>query len=210
MCFSANASILTFLIGIVGSLLLIYYANTKFKIENRIFGTFLIFISFIQLMDFVFWIDLQNKLGLNKVATIIGPILNTGQPIILWFIKLFYFKQNIFSLENIWITAINIAYLAKVIYNYTRFLQLDKLITGTCNGHLNWPWIKYSDHWFYTILMAINIFYLTNFNYSFIVFCITYFFLIVSKIYFKYNVGELWCFFGAFIPFLITIVSFYI
>lgn len=210
MCFSANASIVTFLIGILGSLLLIYYANPKFKLENKIFGITFIFISLIQLMDFIFWIDLQNKIGINKVATIVGPILNTGQPLIIWFIKLFYLKPNIFSVNNIGITVINIVYLVKLIHNYMRFLQNDKLVTGTFEGHLKWPWIKYSDHWFYAILLGINIFYLTDFNYSFILFCIIYFFLIVSKVYFEYNFGELWCFFGAFIPFLMTVFTFYI
>lgn len=209
MCFSAKASLITFLIGIIGSLFLIYFGNSKFKKENITFGIFLIFISAIQLMDFIFWIDLKNKIGINKIATIIGPLLNIGQPIILWLIKLFYFSPNIFDETNLPITLINIAYILFLLYNYIEFLKEkpNGLVTETDHGHLAWPWIKYSNPLFYLILLAINIFYLTNFKYSLTLFTITYFFLLVSTLFFKYNIGELWCFFGAFIPFIMFFLT---
>jgi hypothetical protein len=72
MCFNAPTSFLTFIIGIVSSLILINYGNKKFYLENHIFGIFNIFISFIQLMDFCFWIDLNNKMGLNNIKDIIA------------------------------------------------------------------------------------------------------------------------------------------
>jgi len=207
MCFSAKASLITFLIGTIGSLFLIYFGNPKFINENITFGIFLIFISAIQLMDFFFWIDLKNKIGLNKIITIIGPLLNVGQPIILWLIKLLYFSPNIFDKENLPFTSINILYLVILLYNYVKFLGRSTLVTGTNHGHLEWPWIKYSNPIFYLILFAINIFYLTNLNYSLLLFSITYFFLILSSVFFKYNIGELWCFFGAFIPFIMFFLT---
>jgi hypothetical protein len=42
-------------------------------------------------MDFLFWIDLQNKLGINYIITLLGPLLNVGQPLILYVIKLLNF-----------------------------------------------------------------------------------------------------------------------
>jgi hypothetical protein len=48
---------------------------------------------------------------------------------------------------------------------------------------------------------------LTNFNFSLLLFSVTYFFLILSKVYFQYNTGELWCFFGAFIPFIMFFLT---
>jgi len=202
MCFSAKASLITFLIGTIGSLFLVYFGNPKFRNENITFGIFLIFISAIQLMDFFFWIDLKNKIGINKVATIIGPLLNAGQPIILWTIKLLYFSPDIWSASNLPVTTVNIVYLLVLLYNYSKILENSNLVTGTNHGHLEWPWIKYSNPAFYLILFSINIFYLTNFNYSLLLFSVTYFFLILSSVFFKYNIGELWCFFGAFIPFI--------
>jgi hypothetical protein len=95
-----------------------------------------------------------------------------------------------------------------IVYNH--FLSTSSLVTGTSHGHLSWPWIKYANPWAYLVLLAINIFYLTNFNYSFVVFLITYFFSILSVVFFSYNPGELWCFFGAFIPFLMFFASYFI
>ena len=56
---------------------------------------------------------------------------------------------------------------------------------------------------FYLILMLVNIFYLTDFKYSFIVAFFTYLFSILSYNYFGYHIIEMWCFFGAFLPLII-------
>lgn len=209
MCFNAKTSLITFLIGTIGSLLLIYYGNPGFKKENIVFGIFLIFISAIQLMDFFFWIDITNKIGFNRFFTLLGPFLNVGQPIILWIIKLLYFRPNIWSVQNFLVTMLNLVYISNLLYNYVKYVREkpDSLITGTKQGHLSWPWIKYSNPWFYLVLFAINIFYLTNLKYSLSLFLITYLFLLLSLKYFKYNPGELWCFFGAFIPFIILFMT---
>jgi len=202
MCFNANVSLSTFLLGSVFSIILIHQKTPKYIAENTTIGIFFIFISLIQLMDFFFWIDLKNTIGLNKLTTIIGPLLNMGQPIILYLIKYFYYKPTLMTLKNnnLGVATLNILYAILLGYKYITFLKNDNLVTGTKNGHLSWPWMKYSMPLFYLILFAINIFYLSDFKYASFVFLITYFFLILSRIYFKYNTGELWCFFGAFIP----------
>ena len=163
-------------------------------------------------MDFLFWIDLKNEFGINKVTTILGPILNVAQPTILYLIKYFYYKPNIFSLHNFNfpVAILNLLYFIYFLTTYVKFLTTDKLVTSTKNGHLHWPWIKYSNPYFYLILFAINIFYLFHFNYALVLFIVTYFFLFLSVKYFNYNAGELWCFFGSFIPFIMFVLSFYI
>lgn len=213
MCFSAKQSLTTFLIGTISSILLIYYGNPIFKKENITFGIFLIFISSIQLMDFFFWIDLHNIIGINKIFTIIGPLLNIGQPIILWAIKLWYFKPDIWNSGNLPVTILNGVYLFILFFNYVKYIRekQNNLVTTVKYGHLTWPWIKYStiknsNSYFYFILSAINIFYLTDFGYSLYFFLIFSLFLYLSMEFFKYNVGELWCFFGSFIP-LIMLLS---
>lgn len=213
MCFNDKASLLTFVIGVIGSICLMKYGNPKFKKDNIVSGIFLLFIAGIQLMDFFFWIDLKNKLGINKITTIIGPLLNVGQPIILYIIKLLYFKpKNILSMNNynLPIFILNLLYFINLMIIYISFITTSTLITGTSNGHLKWPWIKYSTPWAYLILLAINIFYLMDFNYSLMLFLIIYSFLILSVVYFSYNAGELWCFFGSFIPLIMLIVSYFI
>ena len=213
MCFNYKVSILTFFIGIIGSILLIKNGNPKFMKENIICGIFLFFITGIQLMDFLFWIDLKNNFGINKITTIIGPLLNVGQPIILYIIKLIYYQpKNILSFKNynLPVFILNFLYFIYLIITYIRFIKNESLVTGTLNGHLSWPWIKYSNPWFYLVLLAINIFYLMNFYYSLLTFLTTYFFLILSSTFFYYNNAEMWCFFGILIPIIILIGSYFI
>jgi hypothetical protein len=203
MCFSAKTSLITFLMGTTFSILLIKYGNSTYKSDNRVFGIMLLFISAIQLMDFTFWMDLKNTMGLNKLATIIGPLLNVGQPTILYIIKLLYFTPNVLSASNFnWqVMVLNAFYVLYLLSMYFRFITTEtRLTTSTSHGHLDWPWLKYANPYFYLILFAVNIFYLTDFKYSLGMFIITYFFLYLSYKWFPYNMGELWCFFGAFIP----------
>jgi len=204
MCFNYKISLFTFSIGIIFSILLINYGNIKYKTENKIFGIFLIFISFIQFMDFLFWIDIKNEFGINKITTILGPILNVCQPTILYLIKYYFYKSDIFSP----VALLNLLYFIYFILMYKQFLSKEKLVTTTKNNHLSWPWIKYSNPYLYLILFGINIFYLSNFKYALIFFLITYLLLFLSVRFFYYNAGELWCFFGAFIPLIMFFASF--
>lgn len=213
MCFSASSSLITFFIGISGSFILMKYGNKKYKKENIVNGFFFIFIALIQLMDFCFWIDLKNKMGLNHLVTILGPLLNVGQPLILYIIKYLFFKPtiNLININNNTLYAyLNFGYFIYLLDVYYNFLQKSKLTTGTSHGHLLWPWIKFTNPYVYCITLSLNLFYLTNFNYSLMGFIILYFFLFISWIYFNYNIGELWCFFGAFMPLIICIFSYYI
>jgi hypothetical protein len=212
MCFNYKVSLLTFSIGTIFSLLLINYGNKRFNIENNVFGIFFIFISAIQFMDFLFWIDIDNKLGINKITTILGPFLNTCQPIIMYLIKYIYYKPDIFTMKNynLPLAILNLLYFIFFILGYKKFITHGKLITQSVNGHLLWPWLKYANPCFYLLLLAINIFYLSDFKYSLIVFTSIYLFLFLSIKYFNYHVGEMWCFFGSSTPLILYFLSFYI
>lgn len=209
MCFNYKSSLLTFILGSIFSIILINYGNPKYKLENTVFGIFFIFISAIQFMDFLFWIDLKNQIGLNKIMSVIGPLLNVGQPTILFIIKNLFFKPD-FNYFNLFILFLNIIYFCILIKNYIAYIIHDKLITTTKYEHLNWPWLNYFNPHYYLFLFGINMFYLTNFKYSLFVFLITYFFLFLSVNYFNKSIEEIWCFFGAFIPIVILLISYYI
>lgn len=212
MCFNYKISLLTFLIGFIFSIILFKFGNIKYSTENKVSGIFFIFISLIQLMDFLFWIDIKNEYGINKIITVIGPILNICQPIILYLIKIFYYKPDILSFKNfnLPIALLNLLYLIYFIKIYNDFLSYNKLITSTYKNHLKWNWVKYTNPIYYLVLLTINIFYLFDLKYSSIFFLITYLFLFISAIFFKYNPGELWCFFGAFIPLILFLIYYYI
>jgi len=101
MCFNAKVSLFTFVLGTLFSILLINQKNTNYILENKVTGIFLIFISLIQLIEFLFWIDINNIYGINKAVTIIAPIFNVCQPIILYLIKYVYYKQNILDRKSV-------------------------------------------------------------------------------------------------------------
>lgn len=213
MCFNYQVSLITFMLGVICSYALIC-KNTDtdtdtntYKKENYIFGIFFIFIALIQLMDFIIWIDLDNNYYLNKLIGVIGPILNVCQPVILYIIKYLYFKPKISNLNlDLLVFILNSLYFTYFLSNYLNYLKSSDLITHVSHGNLRWSWLDYIKtnksylSYSYLILVTINIMYLTDMNYSFTLVSITYFFLYLSHKYFGYNVGELWCFFGAFIP----------
>ena len=108
MCFNYKVSLFTFFIGTIFSILLIKYGNPRFSLENKTSGIFLIFISMIQFMDFLFWIDVKNKLGINTITTILGPILNAFQPVIFYIIKYIYYQPDILSAYNFPVFLLNV------------------------------------------------------------------------------------------------------
>ncbi len=215
MCFNYKVSLFTFVLGTIGSVLLILYGNPNYKPENIVAGIFLLFISSIQFMEFLLWIDIHNKLGINHIVTLITPILNVGQPTILYIIKLLYLMRSsastdvntrwngFFTNQHLPVAVVNILYVIYLVKMYYNFISKSNLTTTVEHGHIKWPWLKYSNPSFYLILFAINIFYMFDFKYSLILFTVTYIFLCLSVKYFSYNIGELWCFFGSAIPMII-------
>jgi hypothetical protein len=212
MCFNYKVSLLTFFLGTIFSILLYKYGNKKYDKENKTSAIFLIFISAIQLMDFLFWIDINNKLGINKIITIFGPFLNVCQPIIFYLIKYIYFKPDILTFKNynLPVAILNLLYFIFFLFWYIKFITNSKLITQPENGHLKWPWLKYINPYFYLILLAINIFYLYDSKYSIVLFTMVYFFFFLSIKLFNYHTAEIWCFFGCFIPLILYFLSYYI
>ena len=211
MCFNYKVSLLTFVISFITSGLWIFYGNNKYHNENVVYGISFFFISIMQFFDFVFWVDLHNTYGINKIASIIAPIINAGAPTIFYLIKNLYYKPSFKSPTTIGFLIINILYFINVIINYVKYLYNSKLVSSVDkNGHIKWSWLPYFNSKLYVIMLALNMFYLTNFKYSLSVFLITYLFLYLSWKYFSYNVGELWCFFGSAIPPIMIILTYYL
>jgi hypothetical protein len=208
MCFSSDSSLFTFITGIISSLLLIYYGNKKYNKENLSFGLFFIYVSFMQLFDYLFWNDLDNKKKINEKITLIAPIFNWSQPLFIFIVKLFVYKNFNLLLFNI----INFIYFICISINYYNFITNEKELITTVNkeNHLLWRWKKYLNKIFYLLFSTLNIFYLTKFKYSLFVFILGTFSLILSNYFFKYETSEIWCFFGVFIPLIMIPISYLI
>ena len=207
MCFSSDSSLFTFITGIISSILLFYYGNKKYNKENLSFGLFFIYVSFMQLFDYLFWNDLDNKKKINEKVTLIAPIFNYSQPSFLFIAKSFVFKNFNLSLFSI----INFIYLICISMNYYNFIINEKeLITNVKKNHLSWRWKKYLNIVFYLLLSTLNFFYLTQFKYSFIIYIFGLIALLLSYFYFNYHFGEIWCFFVVVIPLIMIPISYLI
>ncbi len=212
MCYNSNVSMVAFSVSMLFSIFLIIYGNPIFEKENLVSGIFLMFVAGIQFMEFLFWTDLHNKIGINKVATIIGSLFNIGQPLLIYIIKILVFSFTpTFRFQFDYVTFLNLVYLVHLLYVYSRFLNNGPLTTSSIsNGHLSWPWLKYANREFFLLMFAINIFYLTDFTYSLAMFSIVYAILALAIMFFPKNIGEFWCFMSASVPAIMIPVSYYI
>jgi hypothetical protein len=208
MCYNSTISLIAFSSSMLFSILLIRYGNPIFSKENLVSGIFLMFVAGIQFMEFLFWIDLNNKIGINRVATIIGSLFNIGQPILIYIIKVLVLSPT-FRLD--YVTILNLLYLVHLLYVWSRFLYNGQLTTShISNGHLSWSWLKYANREFFLLMFAINIFYLTDFTYSLVMCSIVYAILAIAIVFFPRNVGEFWCFMSASVPAIMLPVSYLI
>ncbi len=76
MCFSKDLSLSSFIFGITDSFSLIYLGNEKSSNTNKMIGYYILFITFMQLIEYLIWLDIDCKSGLNNFASIIRPIFN--------------------------------------------------------------------------------------------------------------------------------------
>ena len=96
MCFSSEISLTTFILGVLSAILLLVFGNPIFKKENITLSIFSFFIVVMQLFDYLFWIDLNNLYGINKISTLFASLINPSLPIILYIIKLLHKKYKYF------------------------------------------------------------------------------------------------------------------
>ena len=117
MCYTASTYINTFVIGLLSSLLLYLKSSNDISLssqissEYKIVALFFMFVSFMQLFDYIFWTNYRNQT--NKTFTKIATIVNHLQPIVLAII-LFLKISNLFLL-----------YYYIIIYN--KYLELIRI-----------------------------------------------------------------------------------
>ena len=234
MCISARASVNSFFFNLLSVFLLIKYGNENLKPYNVIIGLFSIFTSFMQLIDLMMWLDLDCKTGLNKVASIVGPILNYLQPTIIFILTLFVLnfsksghilsksiknikginKQFTHSNELNFNKLLNIFYIISMIiraYNY--YSNTSKFCTNIVDGHLKWGWSSNKSEsifhpLFYGIVAILNLYSINpNSNYmklTIILYLSQYF---ISKVFIKTHVSEIWCLASTSIPIVLLIIQ---
>lgn len=203
MCYSKDLSITSLSFGIFASLSLIYFGNEKSNSTNKAIGYFFLFVTLMQLVEYFLWIDIDCKNGFNKIGSIIGPILNHLQPLMLLIIATVFLEPSNLISPYIVIPS-NILYLIYSGYHYIKYVSDENNLcvkTNDCN-HLNWTWKKDFNYSLYFLMTFINVanFY-TNVNLM-VSIIISYVLLFVSIFNFNKNIGEFWCLMVTGIPFI--------
>lgn len=196
MCVSKNASIITFTIGIISSILLYYFGNKKYNNENKIYSLFLFYVILMQLFDYIFWIDQDNKKNLNYIFSYIAPLFNYFQPTILYILKLWINKIEIKTYYDKSILILNILYVIISIFCYKNYINDKPVLTIKKGDHLKWKWTKHISE-LYFIVFLINIFYKSIIYYSIMAAFIVFGGLFISSKYTNNFIGEIWCFIAS-------------
>jgi hypothetical protein len=201
MCISANVSISTFIISIISSFILIYYGVPKFKTENLIIGLFFIYIAIVQLLEWMMWFDINDNIGINKIATMIMPIYVYIQPLVLYNIQAFIYDVS----SPWWWLLIEFLYLIVTGLQYQEFIKGSRLVTKCGeSGGLKWNWSYYFFPHLYLFILFYSIFVFFNFKFACFLFIITLLSIILTLIkhnnYYDGEFGSLFCFIGALLP----------
>jgi len=207
MCISKNVSIIAFTIGIIGSLLLYHFGNKKYTKENKIYSLFLFYVIFMQLFDYIFWVDQDNSKNLNYLFSYIAPIFNYSQPTILYLLKLYINNIKINTYYDKLILLLNIFYVIISIFCFKNYINDKPVLTVKKDSHLNWKWTNHISI-FYFILFIINIFYNSVINYSIMAAFLIFFSLFISSKYTNNFIGEIWCFIASIGPLFFLIASY--
>ena len=183
MCISAYASANSFLVNLISAVCLIFYGNSNLKTYNLIFGLFAIYTSLMQVVDFGIWTDLGCKIGTNRIASLLGPILVFLQPIMIFVIaycvlnktkfnkninknNTINIKHTIFKLFDISSNKLNLSKVINLFYGIGLGLFLYTYYTNThtdincskvIDGSIKWGWLGNKKLSYYNIVIMLYI-----------------------------------------------------
>lgn len=198
MCFNESVSLQTYLIGMFGSLVL-------YQTQPAL-GAFYVTVVQMQLIEFLLW-RCQACTNLNAFATGAGIVINHLEPLVLYLMVARSLPMPVHMLALVY-TLVTIKYTSKALRK-----KLCTTVTETSSPHLHWQW-NYEDGngvyymVFLAFLMATSVYGLPGDlgPIHAIILCVT--FVFSRAIYGnKKSTGALWCFFAAFIPYLLLMVK---
>ncbi len=212
MCYTSTTSLNAFTIGIIASLLLILKGYLQSKKQLKIIGIFFIFVTLMQLYDYIFWTNPPtlsiSASKTNELATKLACITNHLQPIILALL-LYYFNKKLSKSSTILISIYTIAILIYTINGWNKLKYTG--VTAKSSPSLNWQWNHLEGAKIIYILFLASLAYLFFDNLNYPINIIASLATILSFVYsiYKYNnnasSGRFWCYFAAFVPLLFLI-----
>jgi len=197
MCYNANVSLGTYIIGMIGSI----YLYTLNYIPESILYTFVIQM---QLIEYFLWKNQECK-KTNEITTKLGIIINHLEPIA------FYIGILLFSMKTLplFVHVMVLIYMI-IIYNYINLNKINTIKCTTVNDkskpHLYWEWnyknmYEYVYLYFLIILVTLSIYGLENGIIQSGLICIGF---IGSYIIYgnTHSVGAMWCFYSSILPWI--------
>jgi hypothetical protein len=207
MCFSPEASIISFLFGIIGSILVFTLGGDS----NKIIALFLGFVSSMQFIEYLLWnhqkCDLYNRLLSN-----LGMWLNHLQPIILGILVLIFNKNLAYFYGIIGVLVVYLCIIIPYSLQFWKTNIIQCTLKNVKTKHLLWNWngLNYSTIVYLLFLftmVCLFIYGLPNKILGIISAIVAVFTFGSSKIIYPQKfVGAMWCFYTAFIPIIYYII----
>jgi hypothetical protein len=199
MCFSAEASLATFLIGTIGAAF-VYSLGTA---SDHIIALFLGYVALMQGIEYILW-NHQTCDSFHKQVSVAGMLLNSYQPIVFGLLLLLFNTRLTYKLPIIIIMISSVLYSINYLLKYKDNLQCT---TPQPNDpHLVWNWTvmdSYEHMWFLyiTVFVVIAMLGMPTLRGSFSISIAMITGMITSiLVYPRQDVGALWCFFATFTP----------
>lgn len=197
MCFNSKISIITYIIGILGCVLL-WRENYK---SEAIFYAWVIQMQFIE---YLIWNNLECN-NINNYITKLGIVINHLEPVVLWIAIILFSKIKLNKYIHLFV-LIYIIY--AIVYTKSVFNTTCTTITEKSKPHLHWLWNNnYNAQYFYAyflfVFIILSIYGLEKgyINASLVLIS----FILSYKIYGdKHTVGAMWCFAAAFGPIILA------
>jgi hypothetical protein len=206
MCYTSTTSINAFTIGIISSILLIIKGILQRKKQLKIIGIFFIFVTLMQLYDYIFWTNpptTPSSSKINEITTKLACVTNHLQPIILALL-FYYFNKKLSQSSTILISIYTISILIYTINGWNKLKYTG--VTTKSYPSLNWQWNHLEGAKIIYVLFLLSLAYLffDNLNYPINIVASLATVLTFAYSIYKYNnnlsSGRFWCYFAAFVP----------
>ena len=202
MLYSKDLSLTSLCIGIIASVSLIFFGNKKSLSSNKAIGYYFLFITLMQVVEYLLWLDIECVNGLNETGALLGPILNHTQPIILFLLTYIYLDStNTFPINAV--ISANILYFIYICHQYYKYISdsSNLCIKRDKHGYLNNTWKPDFSYVLYLLITYINLSNHYN-NINLMIACtISHLLLIITIFNVEKNIDEYWFLIATGVPF---------
>jgi hypothetical protein len=211
MCYDLEASIKSSIIGVLSCYILYNSVlNVKKHSTYQMLALFFLFVTLMQIYDWIFWETLKDNNGKNKtnyIFTKIAMITNHLQPIVLA-----YLINRVHPLNDISKLIVGLYTLSALIYSIYVFYKIDyTVVSKKSTPTLDWQWNseKYSSLFYGLFLLSFT---LISYNLIFplnllMILINTGTFLFSYHVYKNGTLGKGWCTIAAYVPLLLVMME---